>query len=194
MQTIDSSLAMYSLSQAEATLKQANQWFHHLVDESVALNRAVLHFNLMTLEVDDAVALWFPLVQPTTTSGNAVSSPSRRSKTSPRATSRAAATPVSTVSAPAKATAKAPRAPRKTTAAVATASPTVDPTVINDLKLIAGIGPGLEKKLNAAGIQNYAQIAALTPDAIQELERTVVKFSGRITRDDWIAQAKQLLS
>lgn len=194
MQTIDSSLALYSLSQAEATLKQANQWFHHLVDESVALNRAVLNFNLMTLEVDDAVALWFPVAQQNTASAKAVTPTPRRTTTSPRAPSRAATTSVATVSASAKAPAKAPRAPKKAAAVVPTASPTVDPTVINDLKLIAGIGPGLEKKLNAAGIQNYAQIAALTPQAIQELERTVVKFSGRITRDDWIAQAKQLLS
>ncbi|NBS11574.1 MAG: 5' DNA nuclease, partial [Gammaproteobacteria bacterium] len=61
------------------------------------------------------------------------------------------------------------------------------------LKLIAGIGPGLEKKLNAAGITSYAQIAALTATEITRLERDVVKFAGRITRDDWIGQAQHLL-
>ena len=60
--------------------------------------------------------------------------------------------------------------------------------------MIAGIGPGLEKKLNAAGITSYAQIAVLTAADIRRLEREVVKFAGRITRDDWIGQAKQLLS
>jgi predicted flap endonuclease-1-like 5' DNA nuclease len=34
----------------------------------------------------------------------------------------------------------------------------------------------------------------LTAADIRRLEREVVKFAGRITRDDWIGQAKQLLS
>ncbi len=64
----------------------------------------------------------------------------------------------------------------------------------DDLKLIAGIGPGLEKKLRDAGITSYLQIAALTPAEIAELEANVVKFTGRITRDDWIGQAQQLMN
>ena len=62
----------------------------------------------------------------------------------------------------------------------------------DDLKLISGIGPVLEGKLNGAGITTYQQIAALTDDEIERLESDVINFSGRIHRDDWIGQAKTL--
>jgi len=62
----------------------------------------------------------------------------------------------------------------------------------DDLKLISGIGPVLEGKLNGAGITTYQQIAALTDDEIERLESEVINFSGRIHRDDWIGQAKTL--
>jgi predicted flap endonuclease-1-like 5' DNA nuclease len=62
----------------------------------------------------------------------------------------------------------------------------------DDLKLINGIGPVLESKLNAVGIQRYAQIAALTDADIEKLETQVNQLSGRIRRDDWIGQAKAL--
>ena len=68
------------------------------------------------------------------------------------------------------------------------------PTSHDDLKLISGVGPGLEKKLRDAGITSYSQIAALTPAEIAELEANVIKFTGRITRDDWIGQAQQLMN
>jgi predicted flap endonuclease-1-like 5' DNA nuclease len=63
----------------------------------------------------------------------------------------------------------------------------------DDLKLISGVGPGLEKKLQDAGITSFAQIVALTDAEITELEANVVKFAGRIKRDDWIGQAQRLV-
>jgi predicted flap endonuclease-1-like 5' DNA nuclease len=62
----------------------------------------------------------------------------------------------------------------------------------DDLTAIGGIGPALERKLNAAGISSYAQLAALSSDDIEHLEKNIIKFSGRIRRDDWIGQAKAL--
>jgi predicted flap endonuclease-1-like 5' DNA nuclease len=62
----------------------------------------------------------------------------------------------------------------------------------DDLTAIGGIGPALERKLNAAGILSYAQLAALSSDDIEHLEKNIIKFSGRIRRDDWIGQAKAL--
>jgi len=60
----------------------------------------------------------------------------------------------------------------------------------DDLKVIKGIGPAIEKKLNNAGIQTYAALAALGK---QELERIL---GGQIKRlqdeNDLIAQAKRL--
>jgi len=62
----------------------------------------------------------------------------------------------------------------------------------DDLKLINGIGPVLEGKLHAAGIYHYRQIAVLTDADIDHLESDVIHFSGRIRRDDWVAQAREL--
>jgi predicted flap endonuclease-1-like 5' DNA nuclease len=62
----------------------------------------------------------------------------------------------------------------------------------DDLTAIGGIGPALERKLNAAGISSYAQLAALSNDDIDHLEKNIIKFSGRIRRDDWVGQAKAL--
>lgn len=68
----------------------------------------------------------------------------------------------------------------------------VPPAEKDDLKLISGIGPVLEGKLNGAGITTYQQIAALTDDEIERLESEVTNLSGRVHRDDWIGQAKTL--
>lgn len=62
----------------------------------------------------------------------------------------------------------------------------------DDLKMISGIGPVLEGKLNADGVRSYRQIAVLTDADIDRLESEVIHFSGRIRRDDWIGQAKEL--
>jgi predicted flap endonuclease-1-like 5' DNA nuclease len=59
----------------------------------------------------------------------------------------------------------------------------------DDLKLITGIGPALEKKLRACGITTYRQLAALNDADIERVE-AIIKSFGRIRRDDWIGQAK----
>jgi NADH-quinone oxidoreductase subunit E len=61
----------------------------------------------------------------------------------------------------------------------------------NDLKLIGGIGPKLEAELNALGIARYSQIAALTPEDVARID-AALSFRGRVTRDNWIAQAQAL--
>jgi predicted flap endonuclease-1-like 5' DNA nuclease len=63
----------------------------------------------------------------------------------------------------------------------------------DDLKLITGVGPGLEKKLQDVGITSFEQIAKLSDLQIADLETDVLKFTGRIKRDDWIGQAEQLM-
>ena len=62
----------------------------------------------------------------------------------------------------------------------------------DDLTKIVGIGPALAKKLNGVGIVSYAQIAALSDADITQLEKSIIKFTGRIKRDDWVGQAKKL--
>ncbi|MBZ4195076.1 MAG: phasin family protein [Candidatus Contendobacter sp.] len=62
----------------------------------------------------------------------------------------------------------------------------------DDLKLINGIGPALEGKLYAAGICSYRQLITLSAAEIERVESEVIHFSGRIGRDDWIHQAREL--
>ncbi|MEM8703458.1 MAG: 50S ribosomal protein L21 [Pseudomonadota bacterium] len=61
----------------------------------------------------------------------------------------------------------------------------------DDLKKISGVGPVLEKKLNALGITQYAQVAAFSVDDIARVDE-VLNFKGRIERENWIEQAKSL--
>lgn len=62
----------------------------------------------------------------------------------------------------------------------------------DDLKLISGIGPKLEQKLNSIGIWHYDQIAGWTQPNIDWVN-AAISFRGRIERERWVPQAKQLL-
>lgn len=61
----------------------------------------------------------------------------------------------------------------------------------DDLKLIKGVGAVLERRLNEAGVFHFWQIAALRKAQIDALE-SVLRFPGRIARDNWKAQARAL--
>lgn len=61
----------------------------------------------------------------------------------------------------------------------------------DDLKQLSGVGPALEKKLNAAGVTTFAQIATWT-DADVAAKDEQLSLKGRIEREGWIAQAKEL--
>lgn len=62
----------------------------------------------------------------------------------------------------------------------------------NDLTAIEGIGPFLEKKLNDAGVFTYADIAAWDTAKINAITQQISFFEGRIEKDDWVGQAKNL--
>lgn len=61
----------------------------------------------------------------------------------------------------------------------------------DDLKKISGVGPVLEKKLNALGITTYEQIVNFSAEDIARVDE-VLNFKGRIERDNWVDQAKEL--
>ena len=61
----------------------------------------------------------------------------------------------------------------------------------DDLKLISGVGPVLEGRLNALGITKWSQVAAFDADDIAKVEDSL-SFKGRVTRDNWLAQADAL--
>lgn len=64
--------------------------------------------------------------------------------------------------------------------------------VADDLKLISGIGPKLEQKLNSIGIWHYDQIAGWSQANIDWVN-AAISFRGRIERERWAPQARQLL-
>jgi len=61
----------------------------------------------------------------------------------------------------------------------------------DDLSAISGVGPVIVGKLHAEGITTFAQIAAWTDADVEAIEEKL-SFKGRVGREDWIAQAKEL--
>jgi len=64
--------------------------------------------------------------------------------------------------------------------------------VADDLTRIAGIGPALSALLNREGIWHFDQIASWKARDIAYFESRMPGFRGRITRDGWVEQARQL--
>ena len=63
----------------------------------------------------------------------------------------------------------------------------------DDLKMINGLGPFIEEKLNALGIYTFEQIARMTPEMEDEVNEAIEFFPGRVKRDEWVNQAKLLV-
>ena len=66
--------------------------------------------------------------------------------------------------------------------------------VPDDLKRISGVGPKLEKLLHTLGFFHFDQVAAWTDAEIAWVDDNLEGFKGRVTRDEWVAQAKKLAS
>lgn len=64
----------------------------------------------------------------------------------------------------------------------------------DDLKQIKGIGPKLEQLCNRLGFYHFDQIAAWTGDEIAWVDANLEGFKGRVSRDNWVDQAKKLAS
>jgi NADH-quinone oxidoreductase subunit E len=65
------------------------------------------------------------------------------------------------------------------------------PSLVDDLKLISGVGPKIEGILHTLGIFTFAQVASWKK-AEREWVDGYLAFHGRIDRDDWVKQAKAL--
>jgi large subunit ribosomal protein L21 len=66
-------------------------------------------------------------------------------------------------------------------------------TVAEDVSLIDGVGPKIAKQLAGEGIISLTHIAALTPIELAAID-TKLGLKGRTEREEWIAQAKELLA
>ncbi len=67
------------------------------------------------------------------------------------------------------------------------------PEVMDDISLISGIGDTIAEKLAAEGVKSLAQIAEWSADDIADYDAKL-SLGGRIEREEWIEQARELLA
>ena len=100
---------------------------------------------------------------------------------------------------PAKAAAK----PAKKTAAKKEAKPVAKdgkPVLLkkaraggpDDLKQIKGVGPKMEGMLHTMGVFHFDQVASWRKAEVQWVDDNLEGFKGRVSRDEWVKQAKVL--
>lgn len=62
----------------------------------------------------------------------------------------------------------------------------------DDLKQIKGVGPVLENLLHSLGYFHFDQVAAWTAAEVAWVDDNLEGFKGRVTRDEWVPQARLL--
>jgi large subunit ribosomal protein L19 len=77
-------------------------------------------------------------------------------------------------------------------AAAAKAEAANAPQVVDDVSLISDVGDVLAEKLAGEGVTSLTQIAKWKKDDIADYD-SKLSLGGRIERDEWIVQAKELL-
>ena len=65
---------------------------------------------------------------------------------------------------------------------------------MDDLKLIFGIGPKIEKMLNRKGVKSFDDIAAWKATDVQRFSEMLESFPDRIERDEWVQSAKEIIA
>jgi large subunit ribosomal protein L21 len=63
----------------------------------------------------------------------------------------------------------------------------------DDISLVGGIGPKMEKGMRELGYNTFASIAAMTEADVEKAEAHL-KQKGRFAREEWIEQAKELMA
>ena len=64
----------------------------------------------------------------------------------------------------------------------------------DDLRMIKGVGPKMEKLLNSLGFYHFDQVAKWTADEVLWVDQNLEGFKGRVSRDNWVEQAGVLAS
>lgn len=62
----------------------------------------------------------------------------------------------------------------------------------DDLKQIKGVGPKMETLLHTLGFFHFDQVAAWTQSEVTWVDQNLKGFKGRVSRDEWVSQAKLL--
>lgn len=140
-------------------------------------------------------------------STSAAASASTLATTSAATPAAVAAAPAATTKPKAAAKPKAatkPKAPAKAAAAKAPArkpvSATGKPEMLtkaraggaDDLKEIKGVGAKMERMLNSMGVYHFDQVAGWRKKEVEWVDDNLEGFKGRVSRDNWVSQAKTL--
>jgi predicted flap endonuclease-1-like 5' DNA nuclease len=116
----------------------------------------------------------------------------------PAKTPAAAKPKVEAKAKPAAPKAAAKPAPKSKAAPTPKAAPkskaAAKPVIPDNLELLKGVGPKLNTLLKSLGITSFDQVANWTPADITEIDAKLGTFAGRISRDNWIDQAKLLVA
>jgi large subunit ribosomal protein L19 len=64
---------------------------------------------------------------------------------------------------------------------------------VDDVSIIGGVGPKIKEALAAEGVTSLHQIAAMSDEAIFNLDEKL-GLKGRTKREDWVEQAKELIA
>ena len=150
-----------------------------------------------------AIILWMGWQD--TNSGNASDATTGTATTSTAAArsdaTATAASPVAAKPAATKAAAKPAAAkPAAKAAAKPAAKAAAKPAVLakaraggaDNLKMIKGVGPVLEKALHTTGVFHFDQVGAWTKADAEWFDDNVKGANGRVIRDGWVKQAKIL--
>lgn len=68
------------------------------------------------------------------------------------------------------------------------------PEKVDNLRSISGIGKKLERTLHDLGIYQFTQLAELSAHGEQWLDDQLGSVKGRVSRDQWVEQARELLN
>ena len=106
------------------------------------------------------------------------------------------------VSEPAPATAPVAQAPKAEAPEVEAVEDAVRPEALSgarnggadDLKMMKGVGPKIEIMLNELGFYHFDQIAGWSAAEVAWVNDNLAGFKGRVSRDNWVEQARKLAS
>lgn len=94
--------------------------------------------------------------------------------------------------APVTATPKVTAAPKPAAAPKPKAAAKV--SVPDNLELLKGVGPKVNTMLKSMGVTSFEQVANWSAADIAEIDPKLGAFAGRISRDNWVDQARFLAS
>jgi predicted flap endonuclease-1-like 5' DNA nuclease len=74
--------------------------------------------------------------------------------------------------------------------------PKATPKIVipDNLELLKGVGPKLNTLLKSLGVTSFEQVADWSAADVREIDSRLGTFAGRISRDNWVDQAKLLVA